>query len=158
MKVERIDNIHIIVKDLEAAAKFFSDLMGTRFFGPWDSVGLGDKVAFDNLGFELMQPTGPGEVAKYLKEHGEGVAWIALKVPNLDEAAAELRAKGIPVEYWRDYSEPSWKGDMKGAIVTDPEKTFGIVFELVEYENVQPGALANWSKISEIPRMQRTST
>ena len=154
MKVEKIDHIHVVVKDLEAAAKFFSDLLGTQFFGPRESVGLGDKIAFDNLGFELMQPTGPGKVAKLLEEHGEGVVHIGLKVSNLDEAVAELRAKGIPVECWRDYKDPAWKDVVnKGSITISHEKTYGVMFELVEYQDVHPTALATWRRAGDIPQM-----
>ena len=153
MKVEKIDHIHVVVKDLEAAAKFFSDLLGTQFVGPRESVGLGDKIAFDRLGFELMQPTGPGKVAKLLEEHGEGVVHIGLKVSNLDEAVAELRSKGIPIEYWRDYTDPAWKGDIKAAYTQDTEKTYGVVLELVEYQDVLPVLMANYNKIGEIPQI-----
>ena len=155
MKVEKIDHIHILVKDLEAAAKFLSNLMGSQFFGPRESPN--DKVAFDNLGFELMQPptsTNPDNpVSKHLKEHGEGVAWIGLKVPNLDEAVAELRSKGIPIKYWRDYTDPTWKGDIKAAYTQDTSKTYGVVLELVEYQDALPVLMANYNKIGEIPRI-----
>jgi len=156
MKVERIDHIHIAVKDLEAAAKFFSDLMGSQFFGPMDAgKGFGFNIAFDNLGFELMQPTTNPDspVSKRLKEHGEGVFHIALKVPNLDEAVAELRSNGIPTEYWRDYTDPERRGDIKAARTEDPEKTYGVMLELVEYQDVLPVLMANYNKIGDIPQI-----
>ena len=151
MKVERIDHIHIAVKDLEAAAKFFSDTIGSRWFGPKQGRP-GFQIAFDNLGLELQQPTTPDNpVAKHLEEHGQGVTWIGLKVPNLDEAVAELKAKGIRVEYWIDYT--GLKVDLKAARTVDPEETYGVMFELVEYEDVPPAALGNWNKLGEVPRM-----
>ena len=155
MKVERIDHIHIVVKDLEAAAKFFSDLMGTQFFGPMDAgKGFNFNVSFDDLGLELLQPTAPGNpVAQHLEERGEGVAWIGLKVSNLDEAVAELRAKGISVEYWRDYSDPATRGDIMAARTVDPKQTHGVMLELIEYQNVLPALMANYNKIGEIPRI-----
>ena len=155
MKVERIDHIHVVVKDLEKAAKFFSDLMGTKFFGPIDAgKGFNFNVAFDDLGFELMQPKAPGNsVAKRLEEHGEGVAWIGLKVSNLDEAVTELRNKGVSIEYWRDYSDPAKRGDVMAARTTDPKQTYGVMLELVEYQDVLPVLMANYNRIGDIPQI-----
>jgi hypothetical protein len=153
MKVERIDHMHIVVKDIEAVGKFFADIMGSHVFGPRDT-GLGFKVAFDNLGIEFMQPIAAGNpIADRLDGYGEGLAWIGLKVPNLEEAVAELRDKGIKVAMWRDYSDPNWNGDVKAARTEDPTQTYGVVLELVEYKDVQPVAVGNWKKIGEMPLM-----
>ena len=149
MKVERIDHIHIIVKDLEAAASFFSSMMGTTFVGPRDT-GLGFKVAFDNLGLEIMQPISSGNpVAEHLEKYGEGVSSIGLKVPNIEEAIVELEAKGISVKRWREV----WKGDIKGVRIEASEKTHGVEFELIEYKNVQPVTVANLQKLGDLPWM-----
>jgi methylmalonyl-CoA/ethylmalonyl-CoA epimerase len=153
MKVERMDHMHIVVKDIEAVGRFFADITGSHVFGPRDT-GLGFKVAFDNLGIEFMAPTAPGNpIADRLDGYGEGLAWIGFKVPDLDEAVAELREKGIKVAYWRDYSDPNWKGDVRAARTEDPTQTYGVAIELVEYKDVQPVAAANWQKIGEIPLM-----
>ena len=59
------------------------------------------KVSFEHLGLEFMEATESGNpVAERVEKYGQGVAWIALKVPNLDEAVAELKGKGIAVEFW----------------------------------------------------------
>lgn len=153
MKVERMDHMHIVVKDIEAVGRFFADITGSHVFGPRDT-GLGFKVAFDNLGIEFMAPTAPGNpIADRLDGYGEGLAWIGFKVPDLDEAVAELREKGIKMAYWRDYSDPNWKGDVRAARTEDPTQTYGVAIELVEYRDVQPVAAANWQKIGEIPLM-----
>lgn len=152
MKIERIDHIVVAVKDLEATAKSFSNLLGSHFYGPINVPGI--KIAFDHLGFELMQATeGDNPVSERIDTYGSGVAWIALKVENLDETVAELRARGIAVEYWGDCGEPTHKGDIKAARTVDPEKTSGVVFEFVEYEDVKPTALAMFDKLGEVPRM-----
>lgn len=152
MKVEKIDHIVVVVKDLATTAKFFSNLFNNQFYGPIEVPGI--KISFDSLGLELMQSIEPGNpVAERLEKHGEGTAWIALKVPNLDEAVAELRAKGIAVEYWGDCGEPTHKGDIKAARILSSEKTFGVGIELVEYEDVKSTALAMFDKLGEVPRM-----
>ena len=54
MKVEGIDHIHVYVKDLEAAVKLFSDILGSHFVGPMEFPTI--RTAFDDLGFEIIQP------------------------------------------------------------------------------------------------------
>jgi catechol 2,3-dioxygenase-like lactoylglutathione lyase family enzyme len=150
MNVEKIDHIMIIVKDIEATAKFFSDILGSQWIGPRDT-GLGFSVAFDNLGFELMQPTAPGNpVAEHLEKYGEGVAYVGLKVPNVEETVAELQGKGIKAKGWRDV----FKGDVKAVKTEDPDKTHGVKLEFVEYKTVPTIAFGNWRKISELPWMK----
>ena len=154
MKVQRIDHVHIVVKDLEAATKRFGDLFGLQWFGPREPEGPGQfKVAFDDVGMELLQPVAPGNfIADYLEQYGEGTAYIGLKVDNLNEAVAELRSKGISVEI-RTPTDSSYTGDMHVASTTDPTQTFGAVFELLEYQDAQPAAMGNWNKIQELPKM-----
>ena len=150
MKVERIDHIVVVTKDLADATKRCSDLFGSQFYGPVEHPGM--KISFDHLGLEFMEATDSGNpVADRAEKYGEGVAWIAMKVPNLDEAVAELKAKGIAVEFWGDCGEPTHKGDIRAARTVEP--MFGVVFEFVEYEDVKPTALAMFNKMSEIPRM-----
>ena len=158
MKIQRIDHIHIVTKDLNGAARFFSDMLGTQWFGP-RAPSQGIRVAFDNVGLELLEPgpTAPADdpIARRLRDYGEGVAWIGLKVVDLDEAVAELRAKGLRVEYATPAMVPKseWKKNLRLAKTEDPEKTYGVVFELLEYEDMLPITFANWNIQGEIPRM-----
>ncbi len=147
MKVEGIDHIHIAVKDLKKAAKLFSDIMGSEWVGPIKPAE--DFItAFDNLGFELMQQTSPeGFIAKFIQRRGEGLFSVGLKVPNLDEAVADLEAKGIKV-LWKGVVNESLKVAM-----TNPKDTFGVMLELLEYKERKPVALANLNidKVMNIP-------
>jgi len=147
--IERIDHIHIIVKDLKEAVGFFSDIMGTTFVGPKD-VGLGFIVAFDNLGLEVMQPiASDNAVSEHLNKYGEGIAFLGLKVSDIEEAISEMEAKGLAVKRWRD----EWKGDIKAVRIDACEKTHGVAFELVEYKDMQPAGMANWQKLGDLPWM-----
>lgn len=84
MEVERIDHIHVAVKDLKKAAKSFSNIMGTKWVGPIEFEDGDFKTAFDSLGFELLQPTSSDNfLAHFIEEKGEGIYSIGLKVPNL---------------------------------------------------------------------------
>ncbi len=143
MKIERIDHVHIKVDDLKEAMKFFSDLLGTQFVGP---IAHSDhEIAFDNSGIELLAATTsktPAHMEKMPAQ--EGVFSIGLKVPDLDEALAELETKGI---------KAMWKGGVPGlkAAQLDPKDTHGAWIELVEYDYIPPVALANMSKTDIAP-------
>ena len=143
MKIEKIDHAHIMVKDLEKAMRFFSDILGSQFVGPIDK---GDHlIAFDNLGLELFSPK-TDEMPRVMKavapETKEGLYAIGFKVPNRDEAVSELESKGIRC---------LWKGDyptIKTAQI-NPADTYGVWIELLEYKNTPPIAMANLPDIQE---------
>ena len=143
MKIEKIDHVHLLVKDLEKAMKFFSDLMGTQFVGP---IPYSDhRIAFDSAGrLELKSPL-TAKTPKHMEgmDVKEGLFSIALKVPDLDEAVAELEAKGIKCFH---------KGEgpcLKGAQLKID--AYNVWIELLEYDDVPAVALANLGKTSEIP-------
>ena len=147
MRIERIDHVHIYVKDLTEAMRFFSELMGTQFVGP---IHFSDHaIAFDNAGLELLAAT-KTETPKHMQKDSkstpvqEGGFSIGLKVPNLDEAIAELEAKGIMCVH-------KVEEDGIKAAQFSPDNTYGVWLELVEYDTVPPVALANLGKTKEVP-------
>jgi methylmalonyl-CoA/ethylmalonyl-CoA epimerase len=149
MKVERIDHIHIAVKDLKKAVQLFSSIMETKWTGPIEP-GPDIITAFDSLGLELLQQTtSKGFVANFIERRGEGLFSIGLKVSNLDEAVADLEEKGVRVP---------WKGVVNESLkvaMTHPKDTYGVQFELLEYEERTPITLANLNidKVMDIPSL-----
>jgi len=94
VKVEKIHGVGILVKDLEEASKFFADLLSTEFSGPFERSNV--RTLESPLGITLLTPLSPdGPVAKILESRGEGLYFVALEVPNLKEAVAEIKSKGI---------------------------------------------------------------
>ena len=151
MKIEKIDHIHVAVKDLKEAAKSFGDIMGTRWVGPIELPDGNMRTAFDTLGFELVQPTSPDSpLAKFIEKRGEGVYSIGLKVPNLDEAIADLEARGIRVP-WRGSGKDFNNESLRGVALTNPKDTHGVMFELLEYDEWTPISLANLDRLADIP-------
>lgn len=146
MKVERIDHIHIIVKDLNGAMKLFSELMGSKFIGPIDRRPERQcRFAFDTLGFELVSPEGPDDHwAPVLEKEGEGVFSIGLKVTDIDEAVDEFEKKGLRL------FRRGERHDLKFAIF-HPEEMYGVRFELVEYDAMQGAGVCNVGKMAELP-------
>ena len=93
MKVEKIDHIHIYVSDLGRAITFFSKLLGTKFSDIITDEEWKFESVLEPLGIELIQPTSPDSVvAKAIERRGEGLAAISFKVPDVEQATAELEA------------------------------------------------------------------
>ena len=155
MKIERLDHVHLYVDNLREVAAFLSDLLGTRWVGPIEFPEHGVMTAFNSLGIEMLQSTtSPDDTAKPLgayiarvvESRGNMIVSLGLKVPDLDEAVAELEAKGIRVI-------PGGGNESIKAASTDRRDTKGIMLELVEYKDYAPVALANLNidKLIDIP-------
>ncbi|MFQ5904511.1 MAG: VOC family protein [Candidatus Binatia bacterium] len=141
MRVEKIDHIHIYVKELDKAITFFSDILGTKF----SDIIVDDNVfhirsALDRLGLELVESLTPdGAVARTIQKRGEGLAAISLKVPDLEEAVKELQAKGLnPVSRIA-------LGKIK-EVQFHPKDAHGVMIELCEYEEESGAARAALTK------------
>jgi len=126
MRVEKIDHVSIMVKDLEKAGKFFADLFEIEFTGPRENPGQDRRSIMSRpLGIALRSPLTPdGPTARTLKSRGEGLSLLSLKVPNLKEAVAEMKSKGI-----RQVEAIGTK-----IAIFHPEDTYGVMIELIERE------------------------
>ncbi|MGI5901146.1 MAG: methylmalonyl-CoA epimerase [Desulfitobacteriia bacterium] len=132
MEVLKIDHIGIAVKNLEETLKFYVDTLGLKLQGEEVVEEQKVKVAFLPLGdseIELLESTEPdGPVAKFIASRGEGIQHIALRVKNLEEALAELKAKGVRLI---DEKPRYGAGGAKIAFI-HPKATFGTLVELCE--------------------------
>jgi len=132
MKIEKIDHIAINVRNLEEATKFFSDLLDTEFSGPLIIEEMNSRSVLDPLGIELIESMTPdGIVAQTIERRGEGLSLVSLKVPNLEEAIAEMERRGIRLV------ARIGSGTMKAAMF-HPKDTYGVMIELIEYKEVHP--------------------
>ena len=139
MKVEKVDHIHIYVKDLDKAIRFFSEVLGTKFTVPGEGGEGNEELEFteamDPLGLELVAPTSPdGVVGRAVERRGEGLAGLSLKVPNIEEATAEMESRGIRVV--SRIQAPGIK-----EVQFHPRDCHGVMIELTEYEE-QPACVA----------------
>ena len=132
MKVEKINHVMIYVRDLEGARKFFADLLDTEFSEPIKIKEADAISSMDPLGLELVTPLTPdGVSARAMERRGEGLALLSLKVPNIDEAIAEMKSRGIRLVAWIE------RPKMKAAIF-HPKDTYGMMIELTEYKVKHP--------------------
>lgn len=132
MKVLKIDHIGIAVKSIDETKKLYHDLLGLVHAGNETVQEQKVTTAFFPVGdteVELLESTSPdGPIAKYLEKRGEGVQHIAFRVDNIEEALAELKAKGIQL-----IDEKPRKGAGGAQIAfLHPKSTHGVLVELCQ--------------------------
>ena len=134
MKILHIDHIGIAVKDLEKAGKFYSDILGIPVQEEEVVEEQKVRVAFlpiTDSEIELLESTEPdGPVAKFIEARGEGIQHMAFRVENIEEALAELKAKGVRLI---DQEPRKGAGGAKIAFI-HPKETNGVLVEICERE------------------------
>lgn len=99
MKVKRIEHVGVIVKDTEASRKLWEDCFGIPLGGV--EANANRRLALYPVGesmIELIAGTTPdSRHARMIAEGKGGLNHICFEVENIDEALAELKAKGIPL-------------------------------------------------------------
>ena len=145
MQIEKIDHVHIHVKDLEKAMKFFTKVLGTKFTPPWPVEEFKLRASMNPWGIELIEPTAPESViAQDMGERGgEGLFTLSFRVENLDEAVAEMEAHGLKA--MRRLEVP---GIIK-EVDFDPKDSFGVTIELCEYGPLHEAVWAESMKAAE---------
>jgi methylmalonyl-CoA/ethylmalonyl-CoA epimerase len=132
MKVKHIDHIGIAVKSIEQAGKFYTDVLGLKIMDIENVADQKVNVAFlpiTDSEVELLQSThADGPVAKFIEAKGEGIQHIAYRVENIEQALAELKAKGV-----RLIDEKPRKG-AGGALIAfiHPKETNGVLVEICQ--------------------------
>ena len=127
MKIEKLDHVAIQVKDLDKAKEFFNDLLGTQFSDSADFPEMDVKASICSLGIELTAPLKPdGPVSKAIASRGEGLSILSFVVPNLEEAMAEMKAKGIKLI--GTLERPEWK-----AAIYHPKDIHGVMKEVKDF-------------------------
>jgi methylmalonyl-CoA/ethylmalonyl-CoA epimerase len=132
MKALKIDHIGIAVKDIEAALKFYAEILGLKLEGEEVVAEQKVKTAFLPVGdteVELLESTeSDGPIAKFIEKKGEGFQHIAFKVDDLEATLRELEEKGIRLI---DRKPRIGAGNKKIAFL-HPKATFGVLVELSE--------------------------
>ncbi len=135
MKIKHIDHIGIAVKNIGSAGRFYTDILGLRIADIETVADQKVNVAFipiTDSEVELLESTEPdGPVAKYIETRGEGVQHLAFRVENIEEALAELKAKGV-----RLIDQVPRKG-AGGAMIAfiHPKETNGVLIELCQRDS-----------------------
>ena len=131
MKIEKIDHISIAVRNLDKARKAYEDILGLELDSTYVSQEEKIRVARYRVGdvwLELMEPTGEGDVSRFLDKRGEGLFVISYKVPDVDSAMAELKGKG----YKLIDDKPRRLLGNRYAFINHPGELCGILTEVLD--------------------------
>lgn len=132
MKILKIDHIGVAVNSIEGGKDFWTAIMELGMAGVETVEEQKTTTAFLPVGeseIELLESTSPeGPIAKYIEKKGEGVQHIAFRVENLEEALAELKAKGVRLI---DETPRIGAGGAKIAFL-HPKATAGVLVELCQ--------------------------
>lgn len=131
-KVLKVDHIGIATSNLEQAKKFYTETLGLTALGEEVVEQQKVKVCFIPCGdseVELLESTSPdGPIAKFIEKNGEGIQHIALRVDNIENALADLKAKGVRLI---DEAPRYGAGGASIAFI-HPKATGGILLEISE--------------------------
>ena len=125
-----LDHIGIAVSDLSQALAFYRDALGLEVAPPEEVPSQRVRAHFVPVGeasLELLEPTAADSpIAKFIEKRGPGVHHVTLRVDDIREALARLRARGV-----RLIDEAPREG-AEGALIAfvHPASTHGVLVEL----------------------------
>ena len=130
MKIKRIEHVGVIVKDIDSSRKLWEDVFGIPLGGTEENERR--KLALYYVGdsmVELIAGKGPdNKHQKLIAEGRGGINHLCFEVENIDEALAELKAKGMPL-----IDQVPRIGHAGARIAyLDPKGTEGCLIELAE--------------------------
>ncbi|AOL17110.1 methylmalonyl-CoA epimerase [Sulfolobus sp. A20] len=137
MNAENIDHIGVAVENIDQAIKFYQEVLGMKLVHFEVLEDRGIKVAFltgqnGETAIELMEPINHYDinntVAKFLKNRGQGLHHIAIKVSDIQKSLEELSGKGLQL------IDTKPRKGARGHLVAfvHPKSAMGILLELVQ--------------------------
>ena len=129
----KVDHIGIAVNGLDEALAVWRDAFGLEVEHSEEVAEQGVRVTMLPVGeshIELLQPlTENSPVGKFLEKRGPGIHHIAVRVPDIEAALAQLKLKGT-----RLIDEKPRVG-ARGCLVAfvHPSSANGVLLELVQH-------------------------
>lgn len=143
MHVLGVDRVIIATPDMDETMGQFMDLLGIDFsdiLEPTTDTQAGEQNVANVIspsGVELVTPREDGnEVARFIEENGPGLYALSLRVTDLEQAMAELEAKGVEAVGHYDH------GDFAEAFY-HPKEFGGAFVILAEYDAPHPAVVAS---------------
>ena len=125
---QKIDTLWLVVSDLDAAIDFYEGLgLEVRFKNKKTHYlgARGAEVRYHNNTLALLQPDGPGLVADFVAERGEGIMGASLQVGNLQTARTLVNGNtGLNLQAFK------YKG--RDRFLIPASLTHGFLIEMVE--------------------------
>lgn len=133
--MRKIEHIGIAVKDMQAATKIYSSLLGYAHYKTEQVAREGVNTAFFTCGdskIELLEATSnESAIAKFIAKKGEGVHHIAFAVDDIKKEVSRLEKEGFEVLN----PEPKIGADNKWVVFLHPKSSNGVLVELCQERN-----------------------
>ncbi|MQA05376.1 MAG: methylmalonyl-CoA epimerase [Streptosporangiales bacterium] len=130
-----IDHVGIAVPDLDQAKELYVQTFGMRVVHEETNEEQGVREAMlvvgaeDGTQVQLLAPLTPqSPIAKFLDCSGPGVQQVAYRVADVEQAAAQLRARGMRLLY--DTARTGTAGSLVNFV--HPKDAGGVLVELVQ--------------------------
>ena len=138
----RVDRILLAVRDREAAADTFRDILGAERVREETSPLLGALRTVVQAGvseFELLEPAGDGPVAAQLERWGEGIFAAGFATSDVEALAARLSDRGV--QYSRDSGRlfiPAGQTPGMNTVISpdEPRSPVGLIKWVYEVTNI----------------------
>lgn len=97
----KLDHIGIAVQDLDAARRFYGEVLGLKVSEPEELPDRQLRVCFVDVNagganVELLFPTAPeSAVAKFMDKKGPGIHHLCYRVDDVAQKLEELKAAGV---------------------------------------------------------------
>jgi len=133
-----LDHVGIAVADLDAAFKFFRDVLGLHLESSEEIRSQRVNAHFVNVGdstLEFLEATAPDSpIAKFLDRRGPGLHHVALRVDDIKAALAHLRSRGVRLI--DEHPRPGAEGALVAFI--HPSESHGVLVELKQARREPP--------------------
>ncbi|MDL1892749.1 methylmalonyl-CoA epimerase [Sphingobacteriales bacterium CHB3] len=132
MKPTHIEHIGIAVKNLDAAIKYYEEVLGLKCYAIEEVKDQKVKTAFFMVGetkIELLETTDPeGPIGKFIEKKGEGIHHVAFAVSGLQQVLKEVESKGVQLID----KQPRKGAEGLHIAFLHPKSTGGVLTELCE--------------------------
>ena len=130
----KLDHIGIATNRIEDALAIWRDALGLELDATEEVVEQGVRVAMLAVGdthVELLEPLSQDSpIGKFLEKRGPGIHHIAIRVPDIREALAQLKQKGA-----RLIDETPRVGARNCLVAfVHPSSANGVLLELVQHQ------------------------
>ena len=127
-----LDHIGIAVANIDEALTFYRDALGLEIDAPEEVVSERVRAHFIPAGetaLELLEATAQDSpIAKYVAKRGPGLHHITLRVDDIAEALAQLKARGVRLI--DESPRPGAHGSLVAFI--HPSSAHGVLVELTQ--------------------------
>ncbi len=130
--VKKINHIAIAVEHIDAASRFFADVLGLAVSDQEDVPAQKTRVAFVQLGevrIEFVQPMSEDSpVAKYIAKRGQGIHHICYETDDIEGTLGVLKEKDVPLID----AEPKIGAHNARIAFVHPKGVSGVLTEILE--------------------------